>query len=1222
MSARGVGDRERGLGREVFRYEIDYRLRSASTWIYAAFLFFIMCWGTAATADGGNAVNANAPQQVAQGLVLFGGVFGMLVSAALFGDAATRDTAAGMDPLLYTTRLGKLEYLGGRYLATLATNAVVVLALPLGFWIATLTVVESDALGPNRLAAFLQPLLLFVWPNIVLVGAIQFTVGVLARQVIPVYAATAVIFIGYIVAANYWNDIQNPLLSALADPLAINALLAMTRYWTPAELDTRLIGFPVLLVGNRLLWLACAAGMLALLYRSFRFEHVDDGGGGRLRALMRIGMRARRRAADDVTPEEPRRYETVPPGPRVAGVFGAKTRVMQTLSVMRQSLAEVTTGRGFQLGFVASIGLVLLWGWNVGDTLFDTSTWPVTHMVVGEVLSRRAPFIPWLVIAVYSGELVWKYREAGSAEIVDAAPVPTSIALFGRFMALVVIILAFQTALAIGGLLLQTLHGYYHYEPGLYVSVLFGLKLTDHVILAAFAIAIHVLVNQKYIGHLLVLMASAFAVAGPMMGIHRMLVFNSDPGWTYTDMNGFGPFLEPFVWFKTYWAAWALLFAVIAALFWVRGPEPGVRQRFAIARARLRGPTMRTAAAAIALIAAVGGFVFYNTNILNEYRGQGDADMRAVDYERRYKQFEHTLQPVITDVNLRVEIHPDAPAVDSRGTYTLTNRTAAAIDAVHVMTDRDVDIRSMSFDRASTPKVMDAETGYRVYTLAPALQPGESVRLSFDAAFRPRGFRGTSRIQTDVVRNGSYFDRRILPFVGYQPIFELDGTARRRAGLAPHPPLPRADDEAARRWDEVVRNEDGVRFEIVVGTTADQTAIASAPLRRRWIENGRRYFHYGIETPGRFGGSIFSANYAEVDDRWRDVALKVFHHPGHPQNPRRMIESMKASLDYLTRAYGPYQFDLLRIVEVPPYSLAGGRALATTIAMAEPHFITRVKEGGGDMTFFGTAHEVAHSWWGGQVRGALVQGRAVLSESLSNYSAMMVTEKTLGVADARRIYDFQMDRYLSRRAAFATDVPLIAAEEHPHIAYAKGAVAMYTLREQLGEDAVNSALRRLLEKYRDSGPPYPTALDLVRELRAVTPEPLQPLITDLFETVTLWDVKVDRASVARTADGQFEAALDITAKKLRADSAGKESETPMDDLVEVGVFGPADSDSEGGGGAPDFVQRHRIRGGKQTIRLTSPREPARVGIDPLRKLIERERADNVVEVKCCGTTER
>ena len=174
----------------------------------------------------------------------------------------------------------------------------------------------------------------------------------------------------------------------------------------------------------------------------------------------------------------------------------------------------------------------------------------------------------------------------------------TGVALLGRFLALVAIIVAFQTALMVGGLLLQALHGYYDFELGLYVRVLFGLNLVDHVLLAALAMTVHVLVNQKYVGHILVLMASAFRIAGPMSGIHRMLVYNSDPGWTYSDMNGFGPFLEPFVWFKAYWAAWALLLAVIAILFWVRGPELGVRHRLALARARLRGPTARMAGVA------------------------------------------------------------------------------------------------------------------------------------------------------------------------------------------------------------------------------------------------------------------------------------------------------------------------------------------------------------------------------------------------------------------------------------------------------------------------------------------------------------------------------------------------------------------------------------------------------------------------------------------------
>ena len=367
-----------------------------------------------------------------------------------------------------------------------------------------------------------------------------------------------------------------------------------------------------------------------------------------------------------------------------------------------------------------------------------------------------------------------------------------------------------------------------------------------------------------------------------------------------------------------------------------------------------------------------------------------------------------------------------------RGSYQLVNRTGVAIDSVHVVINRDVDARSVSLDRATRNVVVDEETGYRTLALEQALQPGDSLRLSFDVAFRPRGFRGTSAIQTDVVRNGSYFDRRLLPFVGYQPVFELsDAAARKRFGLAPRPPMPSPDDAEARRHDEIVRNEDGVHVEMIVGTAADQIAVASAALRRSWTENGRRYFHYENDMPSTFSASVFSAKYAVVEDRWRDIGLQIFHHPAHRYSVDRMIESMKASLDYYTSTFGPYQFRELRIVEIPPYALSGGRALATTIAFAEPTFITRRKEGGGDLVFFGTAHEVAHSWWGAQLRGAYVRGRAVLSESLSNYSAMMVTEKILGPQEARRVYDFQMDRYLSRRAAFESDVPLVAGREPP-----------------------------------------------------------------------------------------------------------------------------------------------------------------------------------------------
>jgi cation transport regulator ChaB len=191
------------------------------------------------------------------------------------------------------------------------------------------------------------------------------------------------------------------------------------------------------------------------------------------------------------------------------------------------------------------------------------------------------------------------------------------------------------------------------------------------------------------------------------------------------------------------------------------------------------------------------------------------------------------------------------------------------------------------------------------------------------------------------------------------------------------------------------------------------------------------------------------------------------------------------------------------------------------------------------------------------------------------------------------------------------EVPLLDVEDQSYLAYRKGAVALYTLRDRIGEEAMNTALHRYAEKFGRGGPPYATSRDLITELRAVTPDSEQSLITDLFETVTLWEVKLDRATVQRMPDGRYQVALDVRARKVRADSIGRQTEVPMNDLVDVGVFARGNGDALG---APLQLRRQRIHSGAQTIRVIVSREPARAGIDPYDMLIDRERGDNVRDV--------
>jgi len=1181
--------------REVFLLELEHTLHNRAIWIYGALLFLFAGWITLAAYDGD--IYFNAPIRLTH-MALAAEMFGLLVTAGLFGAAAVRDVEAAMDPLLFTTPLSRTEYLGGRFLAALAINAALLIAIPLGQLAATLVWqgLEPESIGPFRIAVYLQAFPLLLVPALLFSGGFLFTIAMLARQVIPVYLGAIVLFISGIVAGNYSGRIANPVLSALADPFALATLERMSRYWTPVEQNVRLVGFPGPLVWSRLAWLALAVVILTLLHRRFRFAHYDGG-----------GRRQRRSIVD------PGAERTVPVAvPRVESTFPRFASVRQTLAVARRCFAEVTASRAFVAVLLITFGLTMLWGWNAGATAFDTPVWPVTHLVASIALSSRNLPIIFLLIALYAGGMVWKDRDVGMAEISDAAPVSEGVAVLGRYLAVLATLALIVAVFMAAGLTIQALQGYYDFEPGLYFRILFGINFANYALYAAVAMTIHVIVNQKYVGHILMVVFFVFTMASEAFGIdHHLLVYATDPGWMYSDMNGFGPFIEPFVWFKLYWAAWALLLLVVSSVLWVRGREGGMLRRLRSARARLRGATLRATGVAIVLILLHGGFIFYNTNILNEYRSPWDRGAPQAEYEKRYKRYDNAPQPTIASAQLRTEVYPEDPAVDMSGTFQMVNRTSIPIDSVHVYITPAVDARSISFDRPSHPVLVDEERGFRIHALERPLEAGDTLQLSFDVSWRPRGF-PNHEFPTDVVENGAYFNRSWLPMIGYQPMFELvNEQLRSRFGLSARPQPTAVPDSVARLYRHAVRNEDRVHVDAILGTAAGQVALTPGILRRSWQDNGRSYFHYETEFPESFGATVFSGRYAVREDRWNDVELRIYHHPEHTGNLDRVVHGMKASLEYFTEQFGPFPWRELSIAEIPPYGDYGS-AHPGLIAFSEAFFNTRVGEGDVDEPFYGTAHEVAHHWWGGALRGAMVPGTGFLSESLANYSAMILTEKTFGPEMARRVYDAQMNRYLRGRAEQSREVPVLDVQAQPYIAYRKGAIAMYILRDHIGEARVNSALRRYVETYRDAGPPYQTSRELYAELRAVTPDSLHTLLEDLFETITLWEVRTEQAAVERTATGTYQVTLKVVARKVRADSVGRETEVPMNDLVEIGVFGAGDGD---GIGEPLYLKRHRIRSGEQTIRITVPQDPARAGIDPYRKLFDRDRDNNVIAVE-------
>jgi hypothetical protein len=542
--------------------------------------------------------------------------------------------------------------------------------------------------------------------------------------------------------------------------------------------------------------------------------------------------------------------------------------------------------------------------------------------------------------------------------------------------------------------------------------------------------------------------------------------------------------------------------------------------------------------------------------------------------------------------------------VEIRGAFDLANKAHVPLDRIHIAPPLGVETLSIAFDRSATSVLTDNDLGHRIYALERALQPGESLRLRFAVRREPRGFRNEG-IDASVVANGTYFRiEQWLPAIGYQPERELRTRAERRAfGLAERPAMARLHDVDARHDSAWAAR---ATFEAVVGTEDGQVAIAPGSLRRTWTRQGRRYFRYVADAPIPKDYAFFSADYAVRQAQWKDVSIQIVHHPGHAWNVDRMVRSAQASLEYYTRRFGrPYPHRVLRLVERPgdtmvlhasPINISYEEPFALLNPEADPRSI--------DLPFAVVAHEVAHQWWGHMVTPARVEGAALVAESLAWYSALALIDETLGRDHVRRLLQMMREAYLIPQER--GNVPLLRADDWL-LAYRKGPFAMWALRQYVGAERIDAVLRNLVDRYGSGEPPLPTALDLYRELQAITPEPLRYFLVDLFEANTYWELETQRVTTNQTATDQWQVTLDVLARKVVIDEDGAETDVPMDDLIEVGVFVGRENE-------PQYVQKHRVRSGHQRITVTVPTRPVRAGIDPHNLLIDLDAPNNFQEI--------
>jgi ABC-2 type transport system permease protein len=1194
---------------KIFRFEIRYQVRQPLLWLVT--LLFALLTFSAVTSDAvrlgggiGN-VHRNAPSVILNLLSVMT-ILGMFAITAFVASAAIRDFEHDTAALFFSKPIRKFDYLAGRFAGSLTASLGVFVGAALGILIGSwMPWIEAERLGRFALAPYAYAFLVIILPNVLFLGAVFFTLASLSRSVLFTYMGVVFAFVLFGISGILLGDLDNQALASLLDPFGNASLNLVTRYWTPLEKNTALPALWSNLGLNRLLWIAVALLVFAANLALFN--------------PAKSGLRRKRPKLAEPQPEEDEeealgRASSGGALPRAAQSFSGaasfrlflKQARLETIGVLKSVLFLVLLAFGLT-NFLASAAL--------SDEIFGTSVYPVTRNML-QYLAGTFSFLLIIIVTFYAGELFWKERSHKLNEVYDALPVPTWVPFAAKLAAIAGIVLTFEAVGVLAAMGFQLSKGYTRFEPLLYVKGVF-VESSFFLLTAVLAICLQAFTNSKFLGYLvMILYMVSRAVLNLLSFNHVLYRYGSTPSASpetlYSDMNGYGHFVAGFLWLNLYWALFAAFLFALALLLKARGTEDRWQIRWRIAKERFRGPVATALVAALLGFVAVGIWIFYNTNVRNQYLPEDKQKDRQADYEKKYRKYKDAPLPRITDVKVDVDLYPEERRMAARGHYLLANKTDKPIDTLYVNLPPRITVNSLAF-RDHQRTLFDRQQGFSIYKLKAPLAPGETMPFDFSLEVKNPGFpNGNS--DTSLVYNGTFFNnRQYFPVFGYAEERQLlDRNDRRKRGLPPVLRMAKVDDLFARRNTYIAKDSDWIRFAATVSTSPDQIAIAPGYLQREWTANGRRYFQYQMDAPILHFYSFLSAAYQVKRDRWNDVAIEIYYSAPHAYNVDRMIASIKKSLDYYTRNFGPYQHRQVRILEFPRYAQFA-QSFPNTIPYSEGlGFIARLKEDPEaiDYVFYVTAHEVAHQWWAHQVIGGDVQGSTMLSETLAQYSALMVMEKEYGPEKMRRFLKYELDNYLRGRSTeLLEEEPLMLVENQPYIHYRKGSVVMYALKDAIGEEAVNRALASYVREVKFQQPPFTHTPDLMRHFYEVTPPDKRYILKDLFETITLFENRATEAVWRKRADGKYDVDLTVEAKKVRADGKGVETPTTLDDWIDIGVFG-----KEKKGRKEEetvlYLEKHRLTQPKTTFHLVVDKPPVEAGIDPLNKLVDRDSKDN------------
>jgi hypothetical protein len=845
---------------------------------------------------------------------------------------------------------------------------------------------------------------------------------------------------------------QSQIVSAIFDPFGLSAFFYQTSYLSIEQRNEELFPLSGILLINRIGILVISILLLTVIVKFFS-----------------ISKKVKSSTVKQITPTI-----TILPLSFVSAEKSIIVSIQSLFSFSKMNFKYVVKSIPFvliSLSLLFAVGMEMYAAIDKGIRL--PQRYATTGLMVSAIIQNFYA-LGALVLVFYGNDLYWRSKNSNFHYIEESMP-NFSMKFWSIWLTLTGLSFVFTSILILEGIIFQLVYGYLVFEWDIYAKA-YLYTAFPLIVVSGFILILHKIIRNKYAalvsaGVFVLLMTTQL---GKAIIKYPLLKFLHTLPFDYSDMNGFGAYENFFL------QRLVFGFVIVLVILYLL---------YQINKSIVRFSFWLVTFGSFCLLFSLGTFIIDGY----EPKNNEHLEIAQSNYEKRFRIFQNLPQPTITEVTTRIDLFPSMHAYSIKGNYVLENKTNEPINEILINFPNDFEIKKGILKTEN--RSLSVNSQYQIVLLKNAIVPNQKVSFDFELFYRWKPVNGHQSFNA-IVKNGSFMRiSRYFPQIGYDVSNEIeDKTIRRKYHLG-KPTLVKSLESPR------VTSSDFISLNMTVSTDESQIVIGVGELIKRWKENKSNLFQFKADAiPFRF--AISSAEYAVKKETYKGKNFEVYYHPSHFENVDHLIENAKITMDYCEVNFGAYPFKTIRFAEISGFTKGfSATAYPATIFMNEQmSFHCNINaDKNQDVINELAGHELSHMWWGNnQIHPDDREGGVMLTETLAMYTEIMLLKKMYGKQKAEESVKMHQNIFENEKG-FLGDVPLIKATGNlTHIAYSKGAVAMYKLSEQIGEEKVNVALRNFLAKHKYPNP-NPTSIEFLREVYLVSDIKFHPAIKELFE---------------------------------------------------------------------------------------------------------------------------